>query len=244
VAFLRAKLEAAANSVHVYTSPHLVRFNERIRRAPGRGQIVDDETLIDAIRQIQSANADEPITFFEVTTAVALHLYRQQPCRFLPAGSGTRRRGRCDQRRSPRRLLGHRHGQPRPCRVPRARTWRDRGGKGRHPEARRPGVIGPQDEHALAMIALEAKAAGAPLFAHGSDFTPIPSAGGWSTRTRTGCSTCRCRGWPATTRSTMPAWPSRAAARRDRLPPGAIEAGLAHAEWPARMAAAEGQVRW
>src|SRR5581483_6353827 len=46
VAFMRATLEAAGKSVHVYTSPHLVRFNERFRLgAPGAGQLVSDEAL-------------------------------------------------------------------------------------------------------------------------------------------------------------------------------------------------------
>ena len=46
VAFMRAVLEAAGKSVHVYTSPHLVRFNERFRiGAPGGGQLVSDEAL-------------------------------------------------------------------------------------------------------------------------------------------------------------------------------------------------------
>ena len=53
IAFLRAALEAAGNSVHVYTSPHLVRFNERIRLGRrGGGRLVDDATLIAAIQEV------------------------------------------------------------------------------------------------------------------------------------------------------------------------------------------------
>ena len=60
-AFLRAFGEAAGWRVHVYTSPHLVRFNERIRLA---GQIVDDDTLAAALDEVESCNAGDAITVF------------------------------------------------------------------------------------------------------------------------------------------------------------------------------------
>src|SRR3712207_7417729 len=61
VAFLRACLEAAGKSVHAYTSPHLVRFNERIRLGkPGGGRLADDATLIAAIGEVRRANGDDP----------------------------------------------------------------------------------------------------------------------------------------------------------------------------------------
>jgi dihydrofolate synthase/folylpolyglutamate synthase len=71
-AFLRAIVEAAGLSAHVYTSPHLVRFNERIRLA---GNFVADDELADAIELVEHINAGDPITLFEVTTAVAFHLF-------------------------------------------------------------------------------------------------------------------------------------------------------------------------
>jgi dihydrofolate synthase/folylpolyglutamate synthase len=53
LAFMRAVLEAAGKSVHVYTSPHLVRFNERFRLgAPGGGRLVSDEALADALLEV------------------------------------------------------------------------------------------------------------------------------------------------------------------------------------------------
>src|SRR3954454_18437276 len=66
VAFMRAVLEAAGKSVHVYTSPHLVRFNERIRLA---GEIVDDARLDAACDPWERVNAGQPISVFEITTA-------------------------------------------------------------------------------------------------------------------------------------------------------------------------------
>jgi dihydrofolate synthase/folylpolyglutamate synthase len=75
-AFLRAIGESAGMRVHVYTSPHLVRFNERIRIA---GKLVSDEALANAMEQIERVNAGAPITVFEVITAVAFHLFAETP---------------------------------------------------------------------------------------------------------------------------------------------------------------------
>jgi dihydrofolate synthase/folylpolyglutamate synthase len=68
VATLRAIAEAAGLSVHVYTSPHLVRFAERIRVA---GQLITDADLADLLERVEAANAGQPITFFEITAAAA-----------------------------------------------------------------------------------------------------------------------------------------------------------------------------
>jgi len=68
VATLRAIFEADGKRAHVYTSPHLVRFAERIRIA---GQLPSDEALIALLAEVEAANGGDPITFFEVTTAAA-----------------------------------------------------------------------------------------------------------------------------------------------------------------------------
>jgi dihydrofolate synthase/folylpolyglutamate synthase len=88
-AFLRAMAEAAGLRVHVYTSPHLVRFNERIRIA---GALVSDAALGDALEHIERVNDGAPITVFEVITAVALHLFAQAPAELcvLEVGLGGR----------------------------------------------------------------------------------------------------------------------------------------------------------
>jgi dihydrofolate synthase/folylpolyglutamate synthase len=78
IAFMRAILEAAGLSVHVYTSPHLVRFHERIRLgASGGGRFVDETVLVEALERCERANAGDAITFFEITTAVALLLFAE-----------------------------------------------------------------------------------------------------------------------------------------------------------------------
>jgi dihydrofolate synthase / folylpolyglutamate synthase len=67
-AFLRAMLEAAGLRTHVYTSPHLVRFNERIRLA---GTLIEDEALATLLAETLDAAAGMEISFFEATTAAA-----------------------------------------------------------------------------------------------------------------------------------------------------------------------------
>lgn len=84
VAFMRSILEAAGLVTHVYTSPHLVRFHERIRLgAPGGGRFVDETLLVETFHRCEVANAGEPITFFEMTTVAALLLFAEQPADVL-----------------------------------------------------------------------------------------------------------------------------------------------------------------
>jgi dihydrofolate synthase/folylpolyglutamate synthase len=89
VADLRAMLEAAGRRVHVYTSPHLVRYAERIRLS---GRIAADDALADAIRRAEAANGDEPITFFELMTVAAFLLFAEHPAdvTLLEVGLGGR----------------------------------------------------------------------------------------------------------------------------------------------------------
>jgi dihydrofolate synthase/folylpolyglutamate synthase len=76
VAMMRACLEAAGHRVHVYTSPHLVRFNERIRLA---GTLIAEDELAVLLEEVERVNARRPITFFEVTTAAAFLAFARQP---------------------------------------------------------------------------------------------------------------------------------------------------------------------
>jgi dihydrofolate synthase / folylpolyglutamate synthase len=84
IAFMRAILEASGRRVHVYTSPHLVRFNERFRLgADPEGRLVSDAELADALAECERVNAGAPITVFEITTAAALLLFARQPADVL-----------------------------------------------------------------------------------------------------------------------------------------------------------------
>ncbi|HKY95179.1 MAG TPA: Mur ligase family protein, partial [Kiloniellales bacterium] len=76
IAYLRAILEDAGNAVHVYTSPHLVRFHERIRLA---GRLIDEGALVALLEECEQVNGPEPITFFEITTVAAFLAFARTP---------------------------------------------------------------------------------------------------------------------------------------------------------------------
>lgn len=84
IAFLRAILEAAGKSVHAYTSPHLVRFNERFRiGVPGESRLVSDDELAATLEDCERVNAGAPITVFEITTAAGLSIFARHPADIL-----------------------------------------------------------------------------------------------------------------------------------------------------------------
>ena len=84
VAFMRAILEAAGERVHLYTSPHLVRLNERFRIAQGGGgKLVGDAELADALVECEAKNGRAPITVFEMETAAAFLLFARHPADVL-----------------------------------------------------------------------------------------------------------------------------------------------------------------
>lgn len=84
IGFMRSILEAGGNSVHVYTSPHLVRINERFRIGrKGGGLLVSDSELIDALAVCERAIGTSPITVFEIETAAAFLLFARNPADVL-----------------------------------------------------------------------------------------------------------------------------------------------------------------
>jgi dihydrofolate synthase/folylpolyglutamate synthase len=84
VAYTRAIIEAAGLSAHVYTSPHLVRFHERIRLgARDGGALIPETDLTALLEECETANGGEPITFFEITTACAFLAFSRTPADYL-----------------------------------------------------------------------------------------------------------------------------------------------------------------
>ncbi|WP_448664478.1 bifunctional folylpolyglutamate synthase/dihydrofolate synthase [Sphingomonas sp. CJ20] len=75
-AYLRAAIEAAGMTAHVYSSPHLVRFNERIRVA---GTLISDAVLAPLLAEVLDAGGDIGASFFEVTTAAAFLAFARTP---------------------------------------------------------------------------------------------------------------------------------------------------------------------
>lgn len=84
-AYLTAMLQAAGKRVHVYTSPHLVRFNERIALGEknGRTRPITDEQLADVLTRVRDVNDGDEITQFEITTAAAFLAFSETPADVL-----------------------------------------------------------------------------------------------------------------------------------------------------------------
>lgn len=89
ISVIRAGIEAAGKTAHVYTSPHLARFHERIRLS---GELISEPALMALLEECESANGDAPITFFEITTAAALLAFARNPADYclLEVGLGGR----------------------------------------------------------------------------------------------------------------------------------------------------------
>jgi dihydrofolate synthase/folylpolyglutamate synthase len=175
VATLRACLEAAGYRVHVYTSPHLVHFNERIRLA---GALIEDEQLSSLLEECERANAGTPITLFEIVTAAAFLAFSRTPAdaTLLEVGLG----GRFDATNvvpypaatiltpislDHQRFLGKSV----------ASIAFEKAGILK-PQAL--SVVGPQPREAAEVIAARARAIGAPLYRHGQDWRAEPAASG------------------------------------------------------------------
>ena len=174
-AFLRAIAEAAGLKVHVLTSPHLVRFAERIRIA---GRLITDDELSLRIDEVIAANAGGEISFFEIASALAFHAFAQTPADLciVEVGLG----GRFDATNvfaAPAvsviapvdydhlELLGSDLGKI---------AWEKAG----IIKAGRPVVVARQPDQALGAIEAEAEALGAPLTLMGRDID------GWEERGR------------------------------------------------------------
>jgi dihydrofolate synthase/folylpolyglutamate synthase len=89
LAFLRAIAEAMGRRVHVYTSPHLVNFHERIVLAGERGSApIAEEKLLDCLARAEAANNGALITLFEITTAASLLAFAETPADLLLLETG------------------------------------------------------------------------------------------------------------------------------------------------------------
>ena len=204
VAFLRAMAEAAGLRVHVYTSPHLVRFNERIRLA---GDLIGTDALNVLLDRVEAMAA--PVTVFEATTAAALARHGRDARRSGPDRGGAGRaagRHQCHRSAAGQR---HRPGGSGPRRVSGDRPGRHRGREGRHPQARRPRRHRPAGRRRHGRDRGRGRPGGRAPDGHGPRLRRLARAGRpWPGRARTGCWTCPPRPFTARTRSTMRRWPS------------------------------------
>ena len=203
---MRAILEAAGKRVHVYTSPNLVRVNERFRIGkPGGGTLVSDDELADVLAECERQNGDEPITVFEIETAAAFLLFSRHPADvvLLEVGLG----GRLDATNvieqplattitpisfDHTEFLGTTVGQ-----IAAEKAGVLKRGV--------PAIVAPQPREALEAVERHALRIGAPMRLAGEDWVVRRSTAGSSIRMTTACSTCRRRGSSASISSTMPA---------------------------------------
>lgn len=168
VAFMRAMLEAAGYRVHVYTSPHLVRFAERIRLA---GEIIDEPMLAEMLERCERANAGEPITFFEVTTAAAFLAFAETKADIVLLETGLG--GRLDATNV---LAAPLACTITPVSMDHEQFLGDSLAKIAFEKAgilkrNVPAIIAPQAPDAIAVIEARANDVGAPLLWHGRDWS-------------------------------------------------------------------------
>jgi dihydrofolate synthase/folylpolyglutamate synthase len=168
VAYLRAILEAAGHRVHVYTSPHLAKFNERVVLA---GTQITDDAFSAILEECETVNAGRPITLFEITTATALLAFSRTAADvlLLEVGLG----GRLDTTNVVNTQIAS---VITPISMDHMSFLGDTIEQIAFEKAGilRPGipaVIGPQDPRAAGVIRERAEAVGAPLILWGSDFT-------------------------------------------------------------------------
>jgi len=236
-AFLRAMGEAAGWRVHVYTSPHLVRFNERFRVA---GRLVSDSDLADTLETLERVNGGQAITVFEMITAAAFLLFAQVPADLCVLEVGLGGRGDATNVITPaacaiasisldhREMLGD---TPEAIAAEKAGIMKQGV----------PVVTGAQPESVLAVLDEAAARVGTRLRARGRDWQIAPAG------TR-----LRFEDAAGALDLPLPSLPGlhqhdnagiAVAALRAALPtPASAYAGIARAEWPARLQRLRGRL--
>ncbi|HUC62499.1 MAG TPA: folylpolyglutamate synthase/dihydrofolate synthase family protein [Alphaproteobacteria bacterium] len=234
LAFLRAILEAAGYRVQAYTSPHLVRFAERIRLARG---IVTEERLTALLEECERANGGEPITFFEITTAAAFLGFAREAADalLLEVGLGGRLDATNVIARPALSVIA-------PVSIDHTQYLGDTIEAIAFEKAGilKPGVaaaIGPQAPGAMGVIEREAEQRGAPLYRFGTEWRIEPHDDGLryeGRRWRLDLPRPNLLG----AHQVLNAGLAVAAAEKldgFKIVPEHVAAGLTHAEWPARL---------
>jgi dihydrofolate synthase / folylpolyglutamate synthase len=238
IAFMRAILEASGRRVHVYTSPHLVRFNERFRLgADPEGRLVSDAELADALAECERVNAGAPITVFEITTAAALLLFSRHcaDVLLLEVGMG----GRLDATNVIDRPLAC---VITPVSFDHAEHLGDTLGKIAAEKAgiikpAVPAIVAAQPREALAAIERVAARAKAPVKIAGEDWTATEERGRLVYQDAAGLLDLpapKLYGRHQFENAGVAIAALRTVGELE-LAPAAFEAGIAKAEWPARM---------
>ena len=238
VAFMRAMLEEAGYRVHVYSSPHLVRFNERYRLgAWGEGKLVSDEELAETLAECERVNAGAPITVFEITTAVGMMLFarHQADVLLMEVGLG----GRLDATNVIDDPLA---AVITPIAIDHTDFLGDSLDKIAFEKAGilkrgAQAVVTAQHRDALAVIERQAARVGAPVRVAGEDWTATEERGRLVYQDESGLLDLpppRLYGRHQFENAGL-AIAALRAIKSLKLTPAAFEAGMAKADWPARM---------
>ncbi|MDA0962620.1 MAG: bifunctional folylpolyglutamate synthase/dihydrofolate synthase [Proteobacteria bacterium] len=249
VAMLRAGLEGAGKRVHVYTSPHLARFHERIRLA---GELISEAHLTEVLDECYGANNGETITYFEITTCAAILAYSRVPADYvlLEVGLGGRLDATNVIARPALTIIT-------PVSMDHEAFLGDTIGKIAGEKAgiiKRgvPCVVGPQHEDGLAVIEAKAASLGAPVIAHGQHWHVWEERGRMVFQDEAGLLDLP-RPNLLGAHQMQNAGAALAALRHLGFGEDVCEAAVTRAEWPARMqrlktgplvAAAQGAELW
>ncbi len=230
-AMIRAGLEAAGKRVHAYTSPHLVRFHERIRLA---GELISEPALSAILDECYEANNREQITYFEITTVAAILAFSRTPADYtlLEVGLG----GRLDATNvvedpaltvitpvsiDHQQYLGETLGEI-------------AGEKAGILKRGVPCVVGPQEDAALDVIEARAARLGAPLLAQGQHWHVTEERGRLIYQDETGLLDLPTPALPGA-HQFQNAGAAIASLRALGFGEEAAEGAMKNAEWPARM---------
>ncbi|WP_425074316.1 bifunctional folylpolyglutamate synthase/dihydrofolate synthase [Sagittula sp. S175] len=230
-AMIRAGLESAGKRVHAYTSPHLVRFHERIRLA---GELISEDALMAVLDECEAANGGEPITYFEITTCAGLLAMARTPADYtlLETGLG----GRLDATNvieKPALTIIT------PISMDHEAFLGDTlakiaGEKAGIIKRGVPCVVGPQPDAAMDVIEARATALGAPLLAFGQHWHVWEERGRLVYQDETGLLDLPLPVLPGA-HQYQNAGAAIAALRHLGADEAACEAAVTSAEWPARM---------
>ncbi|MAL75631.1 MAG: bifunctional folylpolyglutamate synthase/dihydrofolate synthase [Rhodospirillaceae bacterium] len=237
IATLRAIAQAAGYRVHVYTSPHLSRFHERIRLA---GRLIHEEALQALLSDCESVNEGRPITFFEITTCAAFKAFSETPGDLLLLETGLG--GRLDSTN----VVDHPAATIiTPISMDHIQFLGDSlaaiaGEKAAIQKSGTPSVIGPQDPVAQQVLTDYAQQVGAPLLRHGLEWSVAEGAdGGYHFDSAAWSGTLPRPNLPGAHQQANTATAVAAAlVLRDQgfdLPDQAIRDGVRQIEWPARL---------
>ncbi|HBS98320.1 MAG: bifunctional folylpolyglutamate synthase/dihydrofolate synthase [Salipiger marinus] len=230
-AMIRAGLEAAGQSVHAYTSPHLVRFHERIRVA---GDLIDESALSAALDECWHANGGDQITYFEITTCAAFLAFARTRAdvTLLETGLG----GRLDATNvveTPALTIltpiSYDHQQ-----YLGETLTEIAGEKAGILKRGVPCIVGPQDGEALEAIEARAARLGAPLLAYGQHWHVWEERGRLVYQDETGLLDLPLPNLPGP-HQIANAGAALAALRHLGHDEAACEAAVTRADWPARM---------